>query len=96
MIKTLFFYVPMKCRGGLWGKRILDKIEISEKPDKTEEKIKEGIANNITRYCFLKFKDVLGYDCRKFIGVYKAVRYDIAKKTEVWKLVSDTAELVKL
>lgn len=69
---------------------------VGEKPDKTEENLKKDIANNVTRYCFLKFKDVLGYNCRKFIGVYKADRYDMARNTEVWKLVSDTAELFEM
>lgn len=68
-----------------------DKKEV-----KTKENTKKDILNKCKRYVFLKYKNVLGENSRKFLGVYQADRWDENKKAEVWKLVDDKIYLFKV
>lgn len=54
------------------------------------------IEKDSSRYVFLKYKNVLGITCRKFLGVYKINpdnKYDTEKHAVIWTLVSTTCNL---
>ena len=48
---------------------------------------------NTKRIVFLKFKDALGNNGRRFIGVYVADRFDSNKQAEVWKRIETKCSL---
>ncbi len=51
------------------------------------------VVINSERIVFLKYKDALGDQRRRFLGVYVANSYDHDKKAEVWKLKKQTVSI---
>ena len=66
------------------------------KKQKKPSDVEDDIKKQTKRYTFLKYKDALGNQSRRFLGVYMADRYDYEKKAEVWKFTEDTVKLHKL
>ena len=51
------------------------------------------IENQTQRIVFLKYKDALGFQRRRFLGVYIADSYDEEKHAEVWRLIDEKVSL---
>lgn len=66
------------------------------KQNKKQSDVDWDIKNQTKRYVFLKYRDALNNSARRFLGVYMADRFDIDKKAEVWKLISDRVDLCNL
>lgn len=49
---------------------------------------------NTERFVFLKYKDALGNNKRRFLGTYESVGYDDIKKAEIWECVSEQCPLI--
>ena len=49
--------------------------------------------NKSERIVFLKYKDALGIQRRRFLGVYIANSYDKKRKAEVWQLKKETVSI---
>ncbi len=67
-----------------------------EKEKKTISDADYHIKQNTERYVFLKYTNVLGISCRKFLGVYKVLsqyKYNEEKHAVVWSLISTTANI---
>lgn len=60
---------------------------------KSEGDYKWDVDNRSERIVFLKYKDALGFQRRRFLGVYVADYYDHDKKAEVWKLKEETVNI---
>lgn len=66
------------------------------KHQKKPSDVDKDIQDKTKRCTFLRYKDALGNQSRRFLGVYMADRYDYEKKAEVWKFTEDTVKLHKL
>lgn len=60
---------------------------------KSEEDFVWDREHNTERIVFLKYKDALGFQRRRFLGIYVADSYDHDKKAEVWKLKQEIANI---
>ena len=69
-----------------------DLLEIYESGVNGKTKTREDVLwdkrNMPERIVFMKYKDALGLNYRRFIGVYKVDRYDNNKKAEVWRRIN--------
>lgn len=66
---------------------------VKGKKSKTIGDVEWDKCNNTKRIVFLKFKDALGNNGRRFIGVYVADRFDSNKQAEVWKRIETKCSL---
>lgn len=74
-----------------------DLTTIYESGTKGKEKTRGGfewdVNNQTKRIVFLKYKDALGFQRRRFLGVYVADSFNEEKKAEVWKLKDEFVDI---
>lgn len=81
-----------------WVNTISDNLEFIYESGvngkgKTQENYNFDVEHKAERIVFLKYKDALGFQRRRFLGVYDVDSYDEERKAEVWKLKSEIANI---
>jgi len=81
-----------------WNNTVNEDLSIIVERDrdglkKTAEGCKWTKDNNVRRIVFLHYRDPLGSNGRKFLGVYKSDHYNEDTHEETWVLDSDTFDL---
>lgn len=81
-----------------WVNTITDNLEIIYESNKDDvERVMSNSRyhqeHDTTRIVFLKYKDALGNQRRRFLGVYHIDGFNEDKKGEIWKLTSKTINL---
>ena len=75
------------------SKDLTEIYETGTKKEKTRSGFERDRDNQIKRIVFLKYKDALGYQRRRFLGVYIAESFDDERKTEIWKLLDEKVSI---
>lgn len=61
--------------------------------EKTRDDFEWDVNNQTKRIVFLKYKDALGFQRRRFLGVYVADSFNEEKKAEVWKIKDEFVDI---